>query len=155
MYFAKQTSRLLKQQVQSYQQLVKLTALNLSNYTCHDLSSLRSLVKITGQDSGKYLQNMLTNDINRLNEGNTRSIYSMVLNNRGRVLHDVLVYRINSLVQPTNEYLIEVDKAYLQDFLKMCQIYKIKKKVDISAVDSSFRLYSVTNDISTNVSQLD
>lgn len=105
---------------------------------------------VSGPDSAKYLQNMLTNDINRLSDTSTRSIYAMILNNRGRTLHDVVVYRVTASDEPADQYLVEVDKNHLQAFLRMCKIYKIKKKVEISPVDSSFKVFSATNDVSKN-----
>lgn len=150
MNFVRQTSRLLQHAQFHQARLVKPTIARLSNYTCHDLSECRSLVMVSGPDSAKYLQNMLTNDINRLSDTSIRSIYAMILNNRGRALHDVLVYRINASDKPADQYLVEVDKNHLQAFLRMCQIYKIKKKVEISPVDSSFKVFSATNDVAKN-----
>jgi len=109
-------------------------------------------VKITGKDSAKYLQNLITNDINLLNETNIKSLYAMILNNRGRVLHDVLVYGLNKENTDEKTYLVEVDKMYLNDFLKMLKIYKIKKKVEVSSVDSEFKLFSLVNDTTQDVS---
>lgn len=156
MYFVRHTSRLFQHAQIHQTKLVELAVARLSNYTCHDLSESRSLVMVSGPDSAKYLQNLLTNDINRLNDTSTRSIYSMVLNNRGRTLFDVLVYRMTASDKPVDQYLVEVDRSHLQGFLRMCKIYKIKKKVEISPVDSSLKVFSATNDVSKNcdVSQI-
>lgn len=124
----------------------------LSSFTAYNLANCRSLVKITGKDSAKYLQNLITNDINLLNETNIKSLYAMILNNRGRVLHDVLVYGLNKENTDEKTYLVEVDKMYLNDFLKMLKIYKIKKKVEVSSVDSEFKLFSLVNDTTQDVS---
>ena len=112
-----------------------------SNFRSYDLDKERSLVKIKGNDSFKYLQNLLTNDVQLLNE--KASIYSMILNNRGRVVYDVLVY---NLAASGGEYLLEVDTAYLKDFLKMLSWYKIKKRVEIADATHEYKLYSIFSD---------
>jgi len=124
----------------------------LSSFTAHNITNCRSLVKITGKDSAKYLQNLITNDINLLNEPNIKSIYAMILNNRGRVMHDVLLYGLNDDKSDEKTYLVEVDKIFLNDFLKMLKIYSIKKKVEVSSVDNLFSLFSLVNNSPHDVS---
>lgn len=140
MYFKQLNTKLLRQ-TSAFKSFS--TSRSLSNFTCHNLSGHRCLVKVTGQDSAKYLQNLLTNDINLLDRTN-KAMYAMILNNRGRVLHDVLVY---ALGDPVNSgYLVEGDTASLADFLKMLKIYKIKKKVEVTSVDKEFSVYSILQD---------
>lgn len=140
MYFKQFNTKLLRQ-TSAFKSLS--TSRSLSNFTCHNLSGHRSLVKVTGQDSAKYLQNLLTNDINLLDRTN-EAMYAMILNNRGRVLHDVLVYALGDPVD--SGYLVEGDTASLADFLKMLKIYKIKKKVEVTSVDKEFSVYSIFQD---------
>ena len=63
---------------------------SISTNTIYDLTSYRSLIKLKGQDTAKYLQNLITNNVYNLNNENV--IYSMILNNRGRILYDILIY---------------------------------------------------------------
>ena len=116
-----------------------LTLIKLSKqiHTCHDLSGYRSLVKIQGQDSSKFLQNLITNDINRLSNGEKKSLYAMMLNDRGRIMYDVIIYKLDP---NETDFLIEVDSQKLTDFLKMLTMFKIKKKVTISSMDEDMRL---------------
>ena len=55
-----------------------------------------------------------------------KSLYAMVLNNRGRILYDVLVYKPDA--NQTN-YLIEVDAKHIDEAMRFFNTYKIKKKV--------------------------
>jgi len=145
MYFVNSTSKLIRQAYTKrslFQTVFSLNKSNLSSYTSHDLSNIRSIVKIRGRDSAVYLQNLISNDIHLLDDQSNKVIYSMMLNNRGRVMYDVLIYRLN---QNMDEYLIELDKEFLKNFLQMSKMYKIRKKVEISTVDDQFKLYSLTN----------
>lgn len=146
MYFVKSTCKLFRQINQTSQKICHhINCSMMSNYTCHDLSQSRSLVKVTGKDSAQYLQNLITNDIHLLDEDSQKSLYAMILNNRGRVLHDVLIYKLNNSNTNDKEYIIEMDKAYLTDFQRMLKIYSLKKKVKVMTADDSLKLYSLTN----------
>lgn len=109
-----------------------------TKYKAYDLTRYRSLIKVKGQDSSKYLQNLITNNVYNLNN-KQRLIYSMILNNRGRVLYDICVYSIYN--QP-DEYLLEVDSNYTDQLIKFLTIYKIKKKVEITNVDNC-KMYAI------------
>jgi folate-binding Fe-S cluster repair protein YgfZ len=123
------------------------------HFICYNLTNYRSLVSIKGLDSAKYLQGLITNDIhildnsnqsetssenaeNNLKKGNC--IYSMILNNRGRVLFDVIIYKLSLPLLPkeeiVNEYLIEIDSNQISEAIKLLQIFKVKKKVKINSI---------------------
>lgn len=148
MYFTKISRKFLLSS-SLYQTISVKKNSTLSSFTAHNLSNVRSLVKVTGDDSAKYLQNLITNDINLLNDPKKKSIYAMVLNNRGRVLHDVLVYGLGN-EEKNKGYLVEMDKMFLGDFLRMLKVYKIRKKVEVESVDEDFRLFALTNDSVNN-----
>lgn len=151
MDFIKSSCKLFRQVTQVNKTLSQfIRNSSLSSYTGHDLSQSRSLVKITGRDTAVYLQNLITNDIHLLNEEKHQSIYAMILNNRGRVLHDVLIYRLNEPSIEDKEYLVEMDKSSLPDFLRILKIYSLKKKVKVTKVDEMFKVYSVTKNLATD-----
>ena len=116
------------------------------NCTAYDLTKYRSLIRIKGQDSAKYLQSLITNNIYNLN--NEHVIYSMILNNRGRCMYDVLVYANEGINK--QEFLIEHDSDYTNELMKFLNVFKIKKKVEISQVDNEFNLYALVNLQKTN-----
>jgi folate-binding Fe-S cluster repair protein YgfZ len=114
--------------------------------TAYDLTRYRSLIRIKGQDSAKYLQSLITNNIYNLN--NEHVIYSMILNNRGRCMYDVLVYANEGINQ--QEFLIEFDSDYTNELMKFLNVYRIRKKVEISHVDNELKLYALVNFYRTN-----
>lgn len=109
--------------------------------TAFDLARYRSLIRVKGQDSAKYVQNLITNNVYNLNSD--RVLYSMILNNRGRIMYDVLVYANESINK--QEFLIEFDSDYANEFMKFLNVYKIRKKVEISQVDEEFKLFALIN----------
>ena len=50
----------------------------------------RGLISVTGDDAKEFLQNIITNDIEKFDKNN--SIYSALLNPQGNYLHEFLLY---------------------------------------------------------------
>lgn len=99
-------------------------------YSGYDLANYRSLISIKGADASVYLQNLITNDIRSLNSTDKRSLYAMMLNNRGRIMYDVLVYCLNTGESSSKsaEYLVELDSRFVNEALRLFKVFKLKKK---------------------------
>jgi folate-binding protein YgfZ len=98
----------------------------------------RALIQIHGDDTSKFLQGLITNDIEFLKT--TNAIYSMLLNARGRILYDMIIYNhhINK-----SSYLIEISKNAVADFLRLLRTYKLRKQVNIEDVTQIYRIWSI------------
>ena len=111
----------------------KLSSRSSHKYAGFDLTNYRSLIRVKGVDAAPFLQNLITNDIFNLSPVENQVIFSMILNNRGRILFDVLVYNlISEKSQSENkntEFLVEIDANYQNQALKILNTFKIKKKV--------------------------
>lgn len=92
----------------------------------------RTILKLSGPDTNNYLQSMMTNDIKSIE--NSPAIYSLLLNAHGRVLYDILLYKINQ-----NEYLVEYENSAFEYLNKHLLMYRLRKNVK---VDPS-KIYSV------------
>ena len=55
-----------------------------------DLTSWRSLLSVRGRDAIPLLQGVTTNDMNNLEH--MHNMYSMLLNSKGRVMFDIILY---------------------------------------------------------------
>ena len=55
--------------------------------------SSRKLVQVEGKDASRFLQGILTNDINKLKQRS--SMYASFLTAKGRILGDCNVIRVN------------------------------------------------------------
>lgn len=101
------------------------------------LSDYRTLISVKGQDSSSFLQNLTTNNIYALSDQNPAQ-YAMILNSRGRMMYDVIVYKKPS---EKDNYLMELDSSCIEQAMKYFKLFKIKKKVDLQI--ENFKLYSV------------
>lgn len=98
----------------------------------------RALIQVHGADSTKYLQGLITNDIEFLQT--TNAIYSMLLNARGRILYDMIIYNdhLNK-----SAYLIEISHNAVTDFIRLLRSYKLRKQVNIEDVTKNYRVWSI------------
>ena len=88
----------------------------------YEILPKRAILKITGPDSLKFLQNLTTNDIQ-----NNDYCYSMLLNNHGRYLFDFFVSKISS-----EEFIIDIDKLSANQFISRLRLYKLRANLNIS-----------------------
>eukprot|EP00057_Strongylocentrotus_purpuratus_P008123 XP_011662597.1 PREDICTED: putative transferase CAF17, mitochondrial [Strongylocentrotus purpuratus] len=105
----------------------------------------RSLMLVKGRDAQDLLQGLMTNDVQQLNGGEGQEvIYSMFLNKQGRVLYDVMCYQWSKDPEgDTQSYLLECDSAISQELHKHLKLYRIRKKVDITSLDSEYHVWSI------------
>lgn len=61
-------------------------------FVCYQLPH-RTILKIQGQDTSPFLQGIITNDMDLLEEPAQRAMYSHMLNVQGRTLFDIMLYR--------------------------------------------------------------
>ena len=90
----------------------------------------RGLVSITGVDSKEYLQNIITNDINKVSVNN--SIFAALLSPQGKYLFDFFV------VKDVEGYLLECDLNSVDELVNNLSKYKIRSKVEIKDVSSNY-----------------
>jgi transferase CAF17, mitochondrial len=134
----------------------------------------RTLFKLEGKDASSYIQHLITNDINILNKKSiniddhledddqvlkeSKCIYSLMLNNRGRIIYDVIIYNLLNrsdikttstpsplLPSTTPSYLIEIDSKFKKEALNQLNFYRIRKKVDISIINKEYTLFGLFN----------
>ncbi|VVC94829.1 unnamed protein product [Leptidea sinapis] len=101
----------------------------------------RGLLKVTGNESSVFLQGLITNDMQHFEEG-AKSMYTMFLNNKGRVLYDTLIHKWGE----ENSYMIECDKQVVNLLQKHLMMYKLRRKVTIEDVHKQFKVWAlITN----------
>ncbi|KAB0803575.1 hypothetical protein PPYR_00548 [Photinus pyralis] len=98
----------------------------------------RSLLRVSGTDVADYLQGLITNDVTHLSHG-TGSIFTMFLNTKGRILFDAILYRTVS----ENVFLMECDRRGIEMFQKHLKMYRVRRKVDVSSVDTEMCVYAM------------
>lgn len=112
----------------------------------------RKIIRIKGTDSTKYLQGILTVDMESFADEGRRSAYTMLLNSQGRVLFDALIYAVPG---ESNHYFLEADESALSDIIKHLKMYKLRAKVEVEDGSKEFEpwvLFSENTPICMNAS---
>tara|TARA_B110001450_G_scaffold243957_1_gene255664 strand:+ start:262 stop:1155 length:894 start_codon:yes stop_codon:yes gene_type:complete len=90
----------------------------------------RGILYIKGEDAKEFLQNLISNDINKVNE--TNSSFSSLLSPQGKYLFDFLILKHKI------GYFIDCEKDQAEELLKQLNIYKIRSKVEILNLSNEF-----------------
>lgn len=87
-----------------------------------ELLNKRTVLKLSGPDTNNYLQSLVTNDIRKIES--SPAIFSLLLNSSGRVLYEILLYKIDH-----NEYLVEYESSAFDYLDKHLLMYRLRKNV--------------------------
>ena len=90
----------------------------------------RGLISITGDDVKEYLQNIITNDIEKVNQSN--SIFSALLSPQGKYLHEFFV------ISSDNGYFLDCDNASKEYLIGHLSKYKLRSKIEIKDFSSDY-----------------
>ena len=93
------------------------------------------IFNITGIDSENFLNNMLSNDILRLE--NEKAMYTLLCNKEGGVIDDLIVYKIN------DEFILIVNASNKAKDLKWLNDNKHDNKVNINDISSRTSLIAI------------
>ena len=89
----------------------------------------RGLISIIGEDAREYLQNIITNDIDKVSKSS--SIFSALLSPQGKYLFDFFV------IKNERGYLLDCDGNSVKSLIDNLSKYKIRSKVEIKDISSS------------------
>ena len=90
----------------------------------------RGILYINGADANEFLQNMISNDINKVNEDN--SCFASLLTPQGKFLFAFIV------VKHKSGYFIDCEKSQIEALFKQLNIYKLRSKVEIMNLSNEF-----------------
>ncbi|MDA9108570.1 folate-binding protein [Candidatus Pelagibacter sp.] len=90
----------------------------------------RGILYINGADVNEFLQNMISNDINKVDEDN--SCFASLLTPQGKFLFAFIV------VKHKSGYLIDCEKSQTEALFKQLSIYKLRSKVEIMNLSNEF-----------------
>lgn len=90
----------------------------------------RGLLFIQGSDTNEFLQNLITNDINKVDDNN--SCFASLLTPQGKYLFDFL------LVKHKNGYFIDCEKKQVDALFKQLIAYKLRSKIEIINLSNEF-----------------
>ena len=90
----------------------------------------RGILFINGFDAKEFLQNLVTNDINKVD--NSNSCFASLLTPQGKFLFDFLI------VKHKSGYFIDCEKKQADNLFKKFNIYKLRSKVEIMNLSNEF-----------------
>ena len=90
----------------------------------------RAILYINGEDSKDFLQNLISNDINKASDAS--SCFSSLLTAQGKFLYEFIVIKHKS------GYLIDCEKFQVDGLFKQLALYKLRSKVEILNLSNEF-----------------
>ena len=90
----------------------------------------RSILYINGKDSKDFLQNLISNDINKVSEQS--SCFASLLSPQGKFLFEFIV------VKHKSGYFVDCEKSQSEEIFKQLNLYKIRSKVEILNLTNEF-----------------
>ena len=100
--------------------------MNNSVYILED----RSIIYINGLDAKDFLQNLISNDINKVTDNS--SCFASLLTPQGKFLYEFIVLKHKS------GYFIDCEKSQSDEIFKQLSLYKIRSKVEILNLSNEF-----------------
>ena len=90
----------------------------------------RAILYINGQDVKNFLQNLISNDINKVSDNS--SCFASLFTPQGKFLYEFIV------VKHKSGYFIDCEKSQSEDIFKQLNLYKIRSKVEILNLSNEF-----------------
>ena len=90
----------------------------------------RGLLYLNGKDVKEYLQNLITNDIEKVT--NKMSCFAALLTPQGKYLFDFLIIKHKS------GYFLDCEKKYIDQLYNKLNLYKLRSKVEILNLSNEF-----------------
>jgi len=90
----------------------------------------RGILFVNGLDAKEFLQNLVTNDIDKVD--NSNSCFASLLTPQGKFLFDFLI------VKHKSGYFIDCEKKQADNLFKKLNIYRLRAKVEIMNLSNEF-----------------
>ena len=92
----------------------------------------RGIVFINGKDAKEFLQNIVTNDINKVSD--TSSCFASLLTPQGKYLFDFII------VKHKNGYFLDCEKKQADKLVDRLNIYKLNSDIEILNLSNEFEV---------------
>ena len=98
----------------------------------------RGILFVQGKDAKEFLQNLITNDINKVND--TNSCFASLLTPQGKYLFDFLI------IKHKNGYFLDCEKLQIENLYNQLDLYKLRSKVEILNLSNEFVVAVLSNE---------
>jgi folate-binding protein YgfZ len=93
----------------------------------------RSIIKVSGDDANKFLQDIVTNDVTKAVDG--KAVHAGLLTPQGKILFEFF------LLNRGDHFLLECSSATVSDLIKRLSFYKLRAAVEIEDLSGSFKVW--------------
>jgi folate-binding protein YgfZ len=90
----------------------------------------RGFIQIDGEDREDFLQNIVTNDLKKIDHNFT--LFSSIFTSQGKYLYEFLIIKIEE------GYLLECEKKSTTELIKIFNFYKLRSKVNLTDVSKEY-----------------
>ena len=98
----------------------------------------RGLISITGEEVKNFLQNIITNDIEKVNL--SASIFSALFTPQGKYLFEFF------LIKSKNGYLLDCDNKFTNEIINYLLKYKLRSKIEIKDISTNYVIGLITSE---------
>ena len=98
----------------------------------------RGIIFINGKDAGEFLQNIVTNDINKVND--TSSCFASLLTPQGKYLFDFII------AKHKNGYFLDCEKKQADSLIDKLNIYKLNSNIEILNLSNEFEVAIISKE---------
>ena len=107
----------------------------------------RGLVLISGEDAKNFLQNIITNDIDKVSLSS--SIFSALFTPQGKYLFEFF------LIQSKNGYLLDCDNKFTKEIINYLLKYKLRSKVEIKDISTDYVIGLITSEKFADIQKIE
>tara|TARA_B100000886_G_scaffold338291_1_gene300790 strand:+ start:203 stop:1045 length:843 start_codon:yes stop_codon:yes gene_type:complete len=100
------------------------------------------IIKVHGKNIDSFFQNIITNDINNLNENNP--IYTAMLSPQGKYLYDFIILKENDF------YLLEANASIIKSLIGEIKKYDIRNDISLELQEDFITKVIIKKDLSKN-----
>ena len=98
----------------------------------------RGIIYINGKDCFNYLQNIISNDLNKVLDN--QSCFSYLLTPQGKYLFEFII------VKHKNGYFLDCPKYQIENLYKQLVVYKLRSKVEITNLSNEFVVAAISKE---------
>ncbi len=98
----------------------------------------RGILYLNGKDVKEFLQNIISNDINKVDLNN--SCYSSLLSPQGKFLFDFI------LIKHKTGYFLDCEKNSIEELYKQLSIYKLRSEVEIINLSNEYVVAAISKE---------
>ena len=98
----------------------------------------RQVLLIAGPDSKDFLQNLVSNDVNKVTD--TQSCFSSLLTPQGKYLFDFMI------VKHKDGYFLDCELNQINGLINRLGVYKLNSKIEITNLSHKFQVTVISNE---------